>query len=154
MLNSNFQILMTNYQGETPSRSKYLDEDFFNRQTAKPSICEKANSVCSTAVANISAKAISDASTNQVLGFLLYLSNWSLQKTLLPFTPFSSAIFPTWVLRSGDSVRVWSRVIEGWGVIVIALEFGVEWLRGEGWWVIDGCRLCALSKTTNAAFFW
>ena len=72
MLNSNFQILMTNYQGETPSRSKYLDEDFL---TAKPSICEKTNSVCSTAVANISAKAISDASTNQVLGFLLYLSN-------------------------------------------------------------------------------
>ena len=85
--------------------------------TNEPCLFAKtANGVCSTAVAHICAKAISDASTNQVLKFLLYLSNWSLQKTLLPLRRFQAPYFP-----------------RGFCEVEIALEFGVEWLRGEGW---------------------
>ena len=75
-----------------------------------------ANGVCSTVVAHICAKAISDAATNQVLKFLLYRSNWSLQKTLLPLRRFQAPCFP-----------------RGFCEVEMALEFGAEWLRGEGW---------------------
>ena len=58
---------------------------------------------------HISANAISNASANQVLKFLLYLSNGSLQKTLLPLRRFQAPCFP-----------------RGFCEVEIALEFGVE----------------------------
>ena len=69
--------------------------------------------VCSKAIVHIGAKAISDVLTNQVLKFLLYLSNWSLQKTLLPLCHFQTPYFPC-----------------GFCEVEIALEFQVKWLRG------------------------
>ena len=75
---------------------------------------KKANPCCSKAIAHISAIAISDALTSQVLKFLLFLSNWSLQKTLLPLCHFQAPYFPC-----------------GFREEEIALDLGVKWLRGD-----------------------